>query len=345
MTQAKTQDSQAPTYSKKDFMSDQDVRWCPGCGDYSILAGVQKVMPELGVPKEKIVFISGIGCAARFPYYMNTYGFHTIHGRAPALATGVKLNNPDLHVFIISGDGDALSIGGNHLIHLLRRNLDVNLIVFNNEVYGLTKGQLSPTSSVGTVTKTSPFGSSVRPVAPLNLAIGAQATFVARTADILAKHLQQTILAAHAHKGTSMIEALQNCHIFNDGVFKPILDKTVRDDKLLMLEAGKPMVFGKEQDKGIVYDSTSHVLKAVSLKDHSVDDLLVHDPTMKEAHLHYMLAAMGGEALPTAMGVIRSVEAPTYEEKVEFEKKTVLSQKGQGTLKDLLYSGETWKVD
>lgn len=335
---------EAATYSKKDFMSNQEVRWCPGCGDYSILAGVQKTMPEIGVDKEKIVFISGIGCAARFPYYMNTYGFHTIHGRAPALATGIKVNNPELSVWVISGDGDALSIGGNHLIHALRRNINLNILVFNNEVYGLTKGQLSPTSNIGTVTKTSPFGSSVRPVQPTQLALGAGATFIARTADILAKHMQATLLAASGHKGTSFVEILQNCHIFNDGAFKPILDKTIRDDSLIVLEDGKPMIFGKERDKGIVFDSTSFALKVVSLSDVAESDLLVHNSKTEDATIHGMLANMKGPNLPTAMGVIRAYEIPTFDENLHAEKARVLEQKSAGTLKDLLYEGETWEV-
>ena len=331
-------------YKKKDFMSDQDIKWCPGCGDYSILAGVQKAMPEIGVDKEKIVFISGIGCAARFPYYMNTYGFHTIHGRAPALASGLKIMNPELSVWVISGDGDSLSIGGNHLLHTLRRNVDLNILLFNNEIYGLTKGQVSPTSAKGTVSKSSPFGSLSAPVQPLTFAFGANATFIARSADILAKHLQATIKASHAHKGASFVEIMQNCHIFNDGVFKDVLDKQIRDDRLIQLEAGKPMIFGKDSQKALVLDKENFVIKVVSLADVGEKEILVHDPEREDPTLHFMLARMQG-SLPLAVGVIRAVKKPTLDEQMEAEKQAALKSKGRGKILDLLHQAETWTVN
>ena len=247
-------DTSIAPLTKKDFVSDQDVRWCPGCGDYSILAQTQKTMPDLGIPKEKIVFIAGIGCSSRFPYYMDTFGFHTIHGRAPAIASGVKVSNPDLSVWVITGDGDALSIGGNHLIHLLRRNLDMNIVLFNNEIYGLTKGQYSPTSEFGKKTKSSPFGSLDRPFNPISLALGANSTFVLRTIDTNTLHLQESLKRAHLHKGTSFMEVYQNCLIYNDGAFSHLSDKSVKDDNILDLKHKEPMIFGKEGDKGIRLD-------------------------------------------------------------------------------------------
>jgi 2-oxoglutarate ferredoxin oxidoreductase subunit beta len=243
--------SSAPKLSRKDFVSDQDVRWCPGCGDYAILAQVQKVMPELGVPRENFVFLSGIGCSSRFPYYMNTYGFHTIHGRAPAIATGLKASRPDLSVWVATGDGDALSIGGNHLIHALRRNIDINILLFNNRIYGLTKGQYSPTSEQGKITKSTPLGSVDHPFNPISVALGAEGTFVARSIDVEAKHLQTIVRRAYEHKGTAFVEILQNCNIFNDGAFANLTEKDIKADTQLVLEHGKPLIFGKNRDKGI----------------------------------------------------------------------------------------------
>ena len=264
------------TYTRKDFTSDQAVRWCPGCGDYAILAQSQKVFPDLGVDKENIVFISGIGCSSRFPYYMDTYGFHTIHGRAPAIASGVKLANPDLSVWVVTGDGDGLSIGGNHTIHLLRRNLDINVMLFNNRIYGLTKGQYSPTSEVGKVTKSTPMGSLDRPFNPLTLALGAGATFVSRTIDKETKHLQEMIKRSHVHKGTSFMEIYQNCNIFNDGAFSQLTDRDSKLDSVLWLENNSPMIFGVEKNKGIRLDG--NIPKVVEIgKKWSVDDVLVHD--------------------------------------------------------------------
>ena len=332
-------------YTKKDFASDQEVRWCPGCGDYSILAAVQKSMPEIGVAKEKIVFVSGIGCAARFPYYMNTYGFHTIHGRAPAIASGLKIMNSDLSVWVVSGDGDALSIGGNHVLHTLRRNINLNILLFNNEIYGLTKGQASPTSTVGTISKSSPFGSLSEPVRPLKFALAAGGTFLARTADMLGKHMQQVIIESHAHSGTSFIEILQNCHIFNDGAFKGVLEKTVRDDRLLMLEDGKPMIFGADSDKAMVFNSSKMALQVVKVADVKESDILVHDAANPDPTVHFMLATMQQPFYPVAMGVIRKVEKPALDQQTEELKKNSIAKNGKGNLLDLIYSGQTWKVE
>src|SRR5216117_1157678 len=256
---------EAPKYTKKDFESDQDVRWCPGCGDYAILSAVQKTMPDLGIPKEDIVFISGIGCSSRFPYYMNTYGFHTIHGRAPAVATGLRLARPELKVFVVTGDGDGLSIGGNHLLHVLRRNIDTTILLFNNRIYGLTKGQYSPTSEHGKVTKSSPHGAVDYPFNPISLALGAAGTFVARTMDTDAKHLQEMVTRCHMHRGTSYLEIFQNCNIYNDGAFFLYTEKATKSDNVVYLEHGKPLVFGKERDKGIKLDGFKPMI--VDLKE------------------------------------------------------------------------------
>jgi 2-oxoglutarate ferredoxin oxidoreductase subunit beta len=272
--------TEAIQLTRKDFVSDQTVRWCPGCGDYAILAQMQKVLPELGIAKEKIVFISGIGCSSRFPYYMNTYGIHSIHGRAPTLATGLKIANPDLSVWIITGDGDGLSIGGNHLLHTLRRNIDVNIILFNNRIYGLTKGQYSPTSPRGTRTKSSPMGSLEQPLNPLSVAIGAEATFIARTVDTNIKHLAETLRRAAAHKGTSFVEIYQNCVIFNDKAFAYATDSKVKEENVLILEHGQPMIFGKNRDKGIRLNEL--VPEVVSLDIVAQEDLLVHNENAPE---------------------------------------------------------------
>ncbi|RME89063.1 MAG: 2-oxoacid:ferredoxin oxidoreductase subunit beta [Candidatus Hydrogenedentota bacterium] len=331
-------------YTKKDFASDNEVRWCPGCGDYSILTAVQKTLPELGVPKEKFVFISGIGCSSRFPYYMNTYGFHTIHGRAPAIATGVKIANPDLSVWVITGDGDALSIGGNHILHALRRNVDINILLFNNEIYGLTKGQASPTTHYGQKTKSTPSGNPSRPVRPLHVALGSEATFIARTADVLMKHMQGVLKEAYYHNGGTFIEILQNCHIFNDGVFKNILDKKIRDDRIILLEDGKPMVFGANSDKGLRINALGK-LEVVSLEEYSVDDLLVHDVKNPDPGIHFMLADMEPPEYPEAMGVIRAVKEPTFGEQIRHTMKVHAEQAATPNLEKLLYSGETWTVE
>jgi len=298
--------------TKKDFTSDQDVRWCPGCGDYAILAQVQKVFPKLGIPKENMVVVSGIGCSSRFPYYMNTYGFHSIHGRAPAIASGIKLSNPELSVWVVTGDGDAMSIGGNHFIHVLRRNIDMNILLFNNRIYGLTKGQYSPTSEVGKVTKSTPMGSLDYPFNPPALAFGASATYIARTIDKELKHMGKIVEDSASHKGTSFIEIYQNCNIFNDGAFKNLTDKEFKSDTVIAVEEGMPMLFGKEQDKGLVLEGTT--FKVVKLDGNvTVDDILVHNP--KDRNLGLMLSEMTyDENLPVPIGVFYKENKPTYEE-------------------------------
>src|SRR5436190_818940 len=301
--------------TKADFSSDQEVRWCPGCGDYAILNNVQKVMPELGIPREKIVFVSGIGCSSRFPYYMNTYGFHTIHGRAPAIATGIKSSNPDLSVWVVTGDGDALSIGGNHLIHAIRRNLDINIILFNNRIYGLTKGQYSPTSEFGKKTKSTPYGVIDYPLNPLSVALAAESTFVARSVDTFTSHLQMIVERAMHHKGISFVEVYQNCNIFNDHAFDMFTDRGVRDDAMIEIEHGKPLLFGKEHNRGIRMRHSDMHLEAVELGNGvSESDLIVHDEYAPDSYLAYMLARMGYPDYPVPIGVFRDVTKPTYEE-------------------------------
>ena len=330
------------TYTRKDFTSDQAVRWCPGCGDYAILAQSQKVFPDLGVDKENIVFISGIGCSSRFPYYMDTYGFHTIHGRAPAIASGVKLANPDLSVWVVTGDGDGLSIGGNHTIHLLRRNLDINVMLFNNRIYGLTKGQYSPTSEVGKVTKSTPMGSLDRPFNPLTLALGAGATFVSRTIDKETKHLQEMIKRSHAHKGTSFMEIYQNCNIFNDGAFSQLTDRDSKLDSVLWLENNSPMIFGVEKNKGIRLDG--NIPKVVEIgKKWSVDDVLVHDES------DYVIASLlsnmtYNEDFPDPIGVLYAIEDTTYEDMMMDQINEAAKKKDKGTIQDIINAGDTWVV-
>jgi 2-oxoglutarate ferredoxin oxidoreductase subunit beta len=335
----------ATPLTKKDFKTDQDVRWCPGCGDYGVLNAVQTAMANLGRPRHETLIISGIGCSSRFPYYMETYGFHTIHGRAPAIATGAKLANPDLDVWVITGDGDGLSIGGNHLIHLLRRNLDLNVILFNNRIYGLTKGQYSPTSEQGKKTKSTPMGSVDHPFDPIRLALGAGATFVARSVDIFAQHLVETIEKAAAHRGTSLIEVYQNCNIFNDGAFKSFTDKGVRDQHTLQLEHGKPVKFGTDEDqRGIVIDGGR--AKVVRLDGSVKDgDLLVWDETHDDPSLAMALAALPqhGDDAAVPLGVFRRVERPTFE-KAAVAQVADAKQKRPQTLDALLAAGETWDV-
>ena len=335
-------DTSVAPLTKKDFVSDQDVRWCPGCGDYSILAQTQKTMPDLGIPKEKIVFVAGIGCSSRFPYYMDTFGFHTIHGRAPAIASGVKVSNPELSVWVITGDGDALSIGGNHLIHLLRRNLDMNIVLFNNEIYGLTKGQYSPTSEFGKKTKSSPFGSLDRPFNPISLALGANSTFVSRTIDTNTLHLQEALKRAHLHKGTSFIEVYQNCLIYNDGAFSHLSDKSVKDDNILDLKHKEPMIFGKEGDKGIRLDGFK--AEAVKMKKNiSKEDLLVHDEHDRD--LAGLLSNFTEqESLPTPLGVIYSEDQPRYEELMVDQINLAKEKLGEGDLQMLIAGADTWEV-
>ena len=330
--------------TNKDFTSDQEVRWCPGCGDYTILRAMQKALPTLEKKKEDFVFISGIGCSSRFPYYMNTYGFHTIHGRAPAFATGVKLANPNLSVWQITGDGDALAIGGNHFIHALRRNIDINILLFNNEIYGLTKGQFSPTSKKGIKTKSNPHGTTDEPFSPSDLAIGAQGSFFARVVDTNPKLMQKIFIEAEGHRGTSLIEILQNCVIFNDKTFAAITGKEVKANAQLILEDGKPMLFGAEMNKGIVLNGFK--LEVVTVGENGVTekDILIHDAKEQDPTLHAMLARMRPPEFPAALGIIRAVSRPTFDEgllsQLEYEKENARFK----TVDELLHSGDTWKI-
>ena len=333
-----------PLYTKKDFQTDQEIRWCPGCGDYAILSAVQSVFAELGLPREKFVIISGIGCASRFPYYMNTFGFHTIHGRAPAIATGLKLVRPELDVWVVSGDGDSLSIGGNHTIHMLRRNAGLKVLMFNNRIYGLTKGQYSPTSELGKKAKSTPFGSVDRPFNPLSLALGAEATFVARSVDVFQQHLKETLKKAAAHRGSAYVEILQNCNIFNDGAWMNITERDARSEHVVQLEHGKPLVFGKNRDKGIRMRGFD--LEVVTLGNGVAEsDLAVHDAHSPNPALAFALSRMDGmEGFPTPIGVLRSVEAPRYEDLISEQIKEVQARRGIGDLGKLLRAGDTWEV-
>jgi 2-oxoglutarate ferredoxin oxidoreductase subunit beta len=332
-----------PKYTGKDFSSDQDVRWCPGCGDYSILAQVQRTMPDLGIPRHKMVFVSGIGCSSRFPYYMETYGFHGIHGRATAIASGLKIARPDLSVWVATGDGDGLSIGGNHLIHICRRNIDVKILLFNNQIYGLTKGQYSPTSEFGKVTKSSPLGSVDHPFNPLLVTLGAEASFVARTLDRDPKHLQMVIRRAAEHKGTAFIEIYQNCNVFNDGAFFTYTEKETKDDNVVYLENGMPMVFGKEKTKGIKLDGFTPVVVSLTDSRYSVNDLIVHNE--KDTMLSFILARMSSiPTLPRPVGVVYAVDRPLYEVEVERQIQHSVSKQGEGDLEKLLHHGETWTI-
>ena len=332
-----------PVLKASDFASDQDVRWCPGCGDYSILAQMKKVMPTLGIPQEKIVFISGIGCSSRFPYYMNTYGMHSIHGRAPAFATGLKSACPDLNVWVITGDGDGLSIGGNHLMHAIRRNLDVNIVLFNNRIYGLTKGQYSPTSPIGKVTGSTPMGSIDNPIHPLSIAIGCEGSFVARTIDVNIKHLAATLKRAADHKGTSFIEVYQNCNVFNDGAFKHTTDRETKLDNTIELEHGKPLIFGKERNKGIRLNGMQPEVVELG-KGITEDDLLFHDEKCPEPSLAYLLSRMRYPEFPEPIGVFRAVDRPKYDEELNNQVKVAREQKGNGDLTEVFNSGDTWTV-
>lgn len=331
--------------TSKDFTTDQEVRWCPGCGDYSILAQVQKVFPTLGIPRENFVIISGIGCSSRFPYYMNTYGMHSIHGRATAIASGLKATRPELSIWIVTGDGDCLSIGGNHTIHLLRRNFDVNVMLFNNQIYGLTKGQYSPTSESNKVTKSTPVGSIDHPFNPAALALGADATFVARTMDRDPKHLQSMLLRSHAHKGSSFLEIYQNCNIFNDGAFEIFTDKKTKSEEVIFLENGKPLVFGAENNKGIKFDNLTPVIVELN-NETSLDDLWVHDETdlYKAQILTRLFDDPSSEHhYPRPFGVFYDVSRPCYEDIMtqQIEKAKV---KGKGDLDKLLRGRETWQI-
>jgi 2-oxoglutarate ferredoxin oxidoreductase subunit beta len=336
-------DFQMPKYSAKDFQSDQDVRWCPGCGDYSILAQAQRIMPDLGIPRHKIVFVSGIGCSSRFPYYMDTYGFHSIHGRATAIASGVKLARPDLSVWVVTGDGDGMSIGGNHLIHLLRRNIDVNVLLFNNQIYGLTKGQYSPTSELGKVTKSTPYGSLDYPFNPAALALGASATFVARTLDRDPKHLQAILKRAAEHHGTSFVEVYQNCSVFNDGAFFQFTEKETKDDSVVFLEHGKPLVFGKNKDKGVRLNGFTPEIVSLADGKFSVNDLLVHNET--DTTLSVILADMTYKPnLPRPVGIFLAIPRPTYEAEMRRQIEFAKQKRGVGDMQKLLRSGDTWTI-
>jgi 2-oxoglutarate ferredoxin oxidoreductase subunit beta len=338
-------DTAAPVTTKKDWTSDQEVRWCPGCGDYSILTAVQMLMPELGVKREDTVFVSGIGCSSRFPYYMNTYGMHSIHGRAPAIATGLAVARPDLHVWVITGDGDGLSIGGNHLIHALRRNVNLTIVLFNNQIYGLTKGQYSPTSEVGKVTKSTPFGSVDQPFNPISLALGAEATFVARTHDMDRKHMIETFRRAHHHRGAAFVEVYQNCNVFNDGAFEAILAKEARPSNLIPLEHGKPIRFGPDGEKGVVLDGQGRAT-IVDVADVGEDRILIHDERREEPGLAFMLSRLArGPHEPTPIGVFRAVDRPDYGIQVQQQLVAASDQRGPGELSALLASGSTWTVD
>lgn len=328
-------------YTFKDFTSDQEVRWCPGCDDYVILRSMQKALPEMGVKKEDVVFISGIGCSSRFPYYMNTYGMHSIHGRAPGIASGVKLANPNLSVWVMTGDGDAMAIGGNHFIHVLRRNIDLNIVLFNNEIYGLTKGQFSPTSLVGQKTKSSPYGNTQPPFSPGELALGANARFFARIGGNVPKEMSQVFIEAHKFKGTSLVEVLQNCVIFNDGCFSKFTDKAVKADKQIFLEHGKPMIFGKERDKGLVLNGLK--LEVVTIGENGItqEDLLVHNAKEEDPTLHQMLVRL---EYPIATGIIRSFDDVTLEERENALTEQVKANSKFTKTDDLFFSGETYEV-
>jgi len=339
-----------PTLTTKDLTTDQEVRWGARCSDYSILAQMKQVLSTLGRPREKIAFVSGIGCSSRFPYYMNTYGFHTIHGRAPTFATGLRLANPDLQVWVVTGDGDGLSIGGNHLVHALRRNVDIKVLLFNNEIYGLTKGQYSPASRIGTSSKTSPGGSFETPVRPLSLALAAEATFVARTIDIDVQHLVATLHRAAAHKGSAFVEIYQNCKIFNDGVFEYATEKSAKADNVLYLEHGKPMVFGKDRTKGIRLNGLRPEVVEIG-KDCQLDDLLTHDEAAEEPTLAYLLSRFAHDAsagavrpFPEPVGVFRTVRKPTYEEQLDGRIAEAVAKKGKGKIEDLFRAEDVWTV-
>jgi len=334
----------APTYTKKDFSSDQTVRWCPGCGDYAILSTVQKTFAGLGIPREQFVIISGIGCSSRFPYYMNTYGFHSIHGRAPAFATGLKVARPDLSVWVVTGDGDALSIGGNHILHSMRRNIDIKVLLFNNRIYGLTKGQYSPTSEVGKKTKTSPYGSVDRPIDPISVAIAAEATFVARSADVYGAHLSEVLRRAAQHRGSVFVEILQNCNIFNDGTFDKVTDRGTRDDNKVDLAHGEPLVFGRDRDRGIRLDGLTPEVVRIGDNGAERGDLLHHDESTPDPSLAYLLSKLGPPDFPTPMGIFRAIEAETYDAAVHRQIAEAREMSPGKDLDDLLRGGSAWEI-
>ncbi len=332
--------------TRKDFVSSQELRWCPGCGDYSILSNIQKLMPEFGIPRENIVFVSGIGCSSRFPYYMNTFGFHTIHGRAPAFATGIKASRPELAGWVGTGDGDGLSIGGNHLLHAIRRNMDLQILLFNNRVYGLTKGQYSPTSRQGMRTKSSPQGSIDHSIDPIAFALGAGATFVARTIDVDGPHLQQTLRRAHAHKGTALVEILQNCPVYNDNEWKEVEDRKTRLEAALALEEGQPLVFGPKRDRGIhIENGVPSVIELGAEDDPIAAGVAVHRSSHESPAHAFALASLARPHFPVPIGVIRAVEQPTYEAVLQDQIDEAIATRGAGDLAELLHSGDTWTVE
>jgi len=331
------------TLTRQDFVSDQDVRWCPGCGDYAILSQVQKLFPTLGVPKEKFLVVSGIGCSSRFPYYMDTYGFHSIHGRAPALASGAKLANPDLSVWVVTGDGDAMSIGGNHFIHILRRNIDLNILMFNNRIYGLTKGQYSPTSELGKVTKSTPMGSLDHPFNPPQLALGASGTFIARTIDREQKHMGPILEEAHKHNGTSFVEIYQNCNIFNDGAFSELTEKETKAETQLVLDHGQPMIFGANKDKGLILDGSNFKIATLG-KNHSSDDILKHNK--EDKNLAMLLSEITyNPELPVPIGILYQESKPTYDQMMTDQIQDARKSKGSGDLEKLFLGTNSWIVE
>ncbi len=336
--------TEVPETSKADWTSDQEVRWCPGCGDYSILTAVQLMMPDLGVARENTVFVSGIGCAARFPYYMNTYGMHSIHGRSPAIASGLAIARPELDVWVVGGDGDMLSIGGNHLIHALRRNVNIKILLFNNQIYGLTKGQYSPTSEPGKVTKSSPYGSLDQPFNPVSVALGAEASFVARTHDMDRKHMQATFRRAHEHKGAALVEVFQNCNVFNDGAFDLITKKANRDNMLIDLKHGEPITFGENGERGVMLDASGCAV-LVDVADVGVERIVVHDELQPDPSVAFALSRLASNPTqPTPMGVFRSVDRPEYAEATSAQLAAAQQQHGPGDLHALLHSLPTWEV-
>lgn len=337
------------TYTPADFKSDQEVKWCPGCGDHAILSAVQKAMPEvakeLNYSHERFTFISGIGCSSRFPYYMNTFGFHGIHGRATPIATGVKVANPNLTVWQATGDGDALAIGGNHFIHAVRRNIDINIMLFNNEIYGLTKGQYSPTSKLGKVTKTSPFGTVEHPFAPGELVLGARGTFFARSIDVDINLTKECLVASAKHDGTAVLEIMQNCVIFNDKTHADFVAREFRDDRTIVLRHGEPMVFGKEKNKGLVLEGLTLKIVTIGEGGWKLEDILVHDATEKNPGVHMMLVNMKGPDYPVALGVIRAVADSTYDDNVRAQVEKVRDNCKISNVDELLHSGDTWVVE
>ena len=336
--------TELPVLTAADFASDQDVRWCPGCGDYAILSQMKKVLPQLGIPREKFVFISGIGCSSRFPYYMDTFGMHGIHGRAMSIATGVKAARPDLHVWVITGDGDGLSIGGNHMLHTIRRNVDLNIVLFNNRVYGLTKGQYSPTSPLGKITKSSPMGSIDNPLHPLSVAIGCEATFVARAIDVRIQHLGYVLKRAAEHRGVAFVEVYQNCVVFNDNAWFHATDRNLKDEHIIELKHDKPLIFGKDRDKGIRLNGMEPEIVQLG-NGISEDDLLVHDELSAEPSLAYLLSRMRYPEFPEPIGVFRAVDRPKYDVELNEQVARAREEKGEGDLDELFHAGDTWTVE